>query len=251
MDVFARTRRHWAVPAATATAVLLVAAAALFQTGVIGGPTPTPTPTPVPLVKASANKIRTIPKSSKKVQTRIADGITTFLDDLYERAFLPPFPPPTPGPEEAEPASPLPTPIPRPPIGELFTKDARKALGSSDGIFRPRPDGRIFRGRVTFRGVTSLDGKNRAQTALLAVTFEASGEFEVGAPTEPAEELVEVLGLRLTQKGQLYLIRTNKGWRVAGFDLTLREREEVPPASPSPGAEAARPHRVAQARWMP
>lgn len=230
----------------TIGAALLVLFAGLGFLGsrILEGPAPTPVPTPRPFLDAESGELRAHPDVPDEIRTRVTSELEDFLTELYERAFLPPLPAPTPGPDD--PASPAPTPVPRPPTTALLTEQAAAALGGSPGVYRPAPREAIFRGTVTFDGITVVQGAG-ATDALLDVTFEARGRLEVEAPDLEEGELGRYHDLRLEQTGELQLIRTADGWRVSGFDLELRS-EELIPASPRPEAAA---YRVARGRSAP
>lgn len=174
-----------------------------------------PEPTPEPGVAVSAGEITFVPDAPEDVRQVITDELSQFGETLYERAFVAPEVLP----EATEPPEPSPGPEER--LRALFTEVARSALRDRGEVFDPGPL-TVRTGRVALAGVvTLLDG--RPVEALLDVDFRATGRG-------PDDTAVDV-----RQQGQLLCVRTDDGWRVAGFDLRLTS-EPVP--SPSPTAEA-------------
>lgn len=228
---------------ASAVVVLLIATAFLATRA--DEPPPPPTPTPPPLIAVSAGTLEIVPEASGDVLERAKGELSSMLKDLYERAFLPPFPPPTFSPSPGGSPPPSATPVPREPAGEYFRGRALDAFRANREVFAPTPSTTIRSGTLRFEGVGTLKGK-APNAFLLEVVFTATGERAppYDRPT-PAPTPTPTPELRLEQKGLLYLVRTPHGWRVAGFDLELRERAEVERRRivPEPTTRAA--------GWMP
>lgn len=216
----------------------LAAATSVLATGCFAGaPQPTPRPTPVPVILVLPGELRTVPAAPDPVVARLRDEVAAFLSDLYSRGFLPPLPPPRPPPPKKD-ASPAPTPtaIPRPPVGELFTDAARAALPPE--VFSVEAGATVGHGTLSFAGFGVVEG-DTPTSALLSVDLGASGRVIVGdAVHTPRAERA----LRVRQTGQLLLVRTPAGWRVAGFELSLAGRREEPGATATP---------MAAVRYMP
>lgn len=223
-----RLRGTW--PAIAAAAALLVGGAVLLSTR-LGQPEPSPAPTPTPAISVVAGDL-TIFGEGDAGPAR--DELVAVLTDVYERAFLPPIPVPTP---PAPDATPPPGPPPRPPLEELFTSRAGSVAAGND-TFRPAPDERITRGVLTFTGLLTVDEHSSAQ-ALLDVDLDAHGFVERDRDETPDPDAAPP-AVRLRQVGQLLLVHTEAGWRVAGFDLRLEADRQIGPARPR-----------ASARWMP
>lgn len=236
-------RSRLGIVSAVVALASLVVGGALLGTRLAREPAPTPVPTPEPWVTADAGDLRTHPEVPQEVHERLASELEAFLVDLYERAFLPPLPAPTPSPDA--PASPAPTPVPRPPVADLLTSEAAKALADSKDVYGTGRRETVFRGAVTFGGIVTVQGEGGTD-AILDVAFEAQGRLEVEPPDPEEGELGRYHDMRLRQSGRIQAVRTADGWRISGFDVELRA-EELVPASPGPEAATSR---AAEARWM-
>lgn len=204
------------LPAVVITAV--VALAVVLVPLLTVDPEP-PAPTPEPGVVASAGEITTVPEAGEDVRRALSRDLSRFFEDLYDRAFVAPelLAEDAEDTDETEPPSPSPGPEAR--IRNLFTREARAALRDRPDVFDPGP--LVIRtGRVSFDGVATLrDG--RPVEALLEVDFRTRAE----APG--------AYGVDVRQRGDLFLVATDRGWRVSGFELRLTS-EPVPTPSPTP-----------------
>jgi hypothetical protein len=170
-------------------------------------------------VKAVAGEIRTLPESPDAVRKRISDDLAGLLGDAYARAFLPPIVVST------SPRPKTPAPTARPPLGDLFTDEARATLPPD--TFAPGENVSVTRGTVRFTGVATVEG-DAPGSALVSVDFEAAGLLRP-APGDPLG--MRRRPVRLKQTGQLLCLRTEAGWRIAGYDVRLTvERQVVPPS---------------------
>lgn len=178
--------------------------------------------TPVPKQQRSGVRVikadvRAFPPGSG-ADTAAAE-IETTLADLYRRAFTPQ--PASPPPARTPPAPALPT--------AMFTAEAASAIAPHRDAFTPASEGALSYGDLSFSGVVSM-GDGRPVEALVDVEF-------VGRRGR----------VRVVQTGKLLLYRMEPGWRVSGFDVTLRSERRVPP---SPATRSgSRPS--ATAAWMP
>ncbi len=219
-------------PIIIAAVVLLAGGATLLSTR-LGSPEPSPAPTPMPAISAVAGELDIFPEADAGAAR---DELSDVLTAVYERAFLPPIPAPTP---PADDATPAPGPTPRPPVEELFTAQAGSVVARNDA-FRPAPDERITRGLVTFSGLLTVSEEGSAQV-LLDVDLEAHGFLEETGDRPTPDPDTPAPAVRLRQIGQLLLVRSEAGWRVAGFDLSLEaDRQQTGRAEPR-----------ASSRWMP
>lgn len=178
-----------------------------------------PDATPRAELTTTAGDLRIFPEASDEVRGRITTEINELLGRLYRRGFLPAAAPRT---------SPTPSPAP---LQELFTEQAGVAATASIAAFQAQPDERVSRGTVTFDGVVTVE-QDAGVSGLLTVQLSANGSL---APPSGASR-----SLRLTQTGQLYVVHTDAGWRIGGFDLKLDVETRGTSSSPQ-----------AAARWMP
>lgn len=137
------------------------------------------------------------------------------LIDLYSRGFLPPI-------GVRGRTTPHPTPRSRAPLSDLFTEDARASLEAHRDAFSPGGGMTVSSGTIGWSGVVTADGDSPT-SALVTVDFTATGRSD------------DSRGARVHHTGQLYCVRTQSGWRVAGFDVRLSaERLRAPAPGGSP-----------------
>ena len=223
---------------------LMAIAVAIAYIGLGSRSAPTalpPAPTPPPAIEVAAGKLATEPKASAEALDEASTELSATLLDVYARAFLPPLPPPAASPS-SDGTPPPATPIARRPAANYFLTPARAALAN---VFTVDPAVTVRSGTLKFSGIGTLRGKE-PDAFLLEVTFSARGELAppYGRPT-PGPSPTPTPELRIVQEGLLYVVRTSSGWRVAGFDLELRERIEVGRRHIGSAED------VRAARWMP
>jgi hypothetical protein len=165
-----------------------------------------------PVVRATQGEIRTLPERPAARATAVRE-LSAMLIDLYSRGFLPPI-----GVRGS--MTPRPTPRSRAPLADVFTDEAGASLEAHRDAFSPGAGVTVATGTIGWSGIVTADGDSPT-SALVTVDFTATGRSD------------EARGVRVRQTGQLYCVRTQSGWRVAGFDVRL-SAERL--SAPAPGA---------------
>lgn len=212
---------------AGAGAIALAALTGILLRTVAEPPQPDPTPPP-PSISTLPTGLRTVPEVSPEVRLRAEAEFERFLSELYEDAF----PPRGPQTAESSPAS----------VAGQFTERAAQAFAGTGGIFALGERERVLQGLVRFGGVVTMDG-DRPSSALLDVTFVASGQLEPPGPDsaglESPREDEPPRMIELRQTAELLLVPTPDGWRIAGFDARLQVDTGIPIMRRAPERQAA------------
>jgi hypothetical protein len=195
--------RFVAAVTATATVALAIAAVPVF----VLKPRPAQR-TAARGITAVAGQFGIVPIVGTVERRAIKADLAAFLRTLYEDAFLS-----TNGGAAASPS-------PSPQIEKFFAPRARAALASRPDVFSPGTGVDVLNGQVTFNGVVTTVG-HKPTRAYLNVLFVGNGS-------------VRTTPVRISQDGQLLLLRSEQGWLVAGFDVKLKAAS----VTPSPSATA-------------